>query len=156
MSKKFWELAGTLEPVETKGGGKVAQDYFGMHNEKFADQATTTARAFGSKARDFVDETERKRLNAGKLFEGFLSRQSVRHLFLYIANHSIHGVCVYVDQKTSRPPTEIEILTNKTKDRLIVDSNSFFDLLTSEPIEESIVKELCEIYEKYHILMIRD
>lgn len=155
MSKKFWKSAGTLDPVETSGGGKVAQDYFGMHNKASAEQAVTTALAYGPKGQDLVDETERKRLNVGKPFYGFIARRRVGPVFLYIANHPIHGPCAYVDQKTFRPPTEIEILVNGTKERVTIETNYFFDELSIEPMDEEAIQEVCSSYDRVHIRMIR-
>ncbi len=156
MSKKFWDLAGTVESVETSGGGKVAQDYFGMYSKTNAENAPVTAQASGRQAQTLADETERKRLNIGKMFHGFITRRRVGPVFLYIANHPIYGPCAYVDQKTSRPPTEIEILANGAKDRLTIETNSFFDNLPNEPMNEKSIQQLCDSYENMHIRMIRN
>ena len=152
MSKKFWENAGTLESVNNTGGGKVAQDYFGMHKEKSANSAKTTAYVFGERARNFADETERRRLNLGGSFQGTLVRKQLRHLSLYIAHHSKEGLCIYVDQKTSRSPEEIEIYTNNGRERKLTDRGAFFGDLSSDPISEDDIDNICRNYERKYIL----
>ena len=156
MSKKVWDSTVPLQPVETSGGGKIVQDFFGLHDTKSFEKAPVTALAAGSKAQSYVDETERQRLNLGKSFPGRLSKVKIRHLTAYIASHPDHGLCLYVDQKTSRPPSDVEIFINGAKDRLVVDTHSFFDRLTNEQVADSLITSLCSNYERKHVLMISD
>lgn len=156
MSKNVWETTVPLKPVETSGGGKIVQDFFGLQDTKSADQATITALAAGTRAQNYLDKTERHRLNFGKTFSGRLSKVNLRHLTVYIANHPDHGPCLYVDQQTSRPRSEVEIFVNGAKDRLIVDTHSFFDRLTDEPVSDSVIESLCSNYERKYVLLISE
>lgn len=156
MSKNVWDTTVPLKPVETFGGGKIVQDFFGLHDTKAAEQATITALAAGTRAQNYLDETERQGLNFGKTFSGHLVKVNLRHLTVYIANHREHGPCLYVAQKTSHPRSEVEIFVNEAKDRLIVDTHSFFDRLTDEPVSDSVIKSLCSNYERKYVLLINE
>ena len=151
MSKNVWDSTVPLQPVETSGGGKIVQDFFGLHDPKSAEQESITAFASGARAENYLDAMERQRMNFGKDFSGHLSKVNLRHLTVYIANHPDHGPCLYVDQKTSRPRSEVEIFVNGAKDRLVVDTHSFFDRLTDEPVSDSVIESLCSPYERIHV-----
>lgn len=153
MSNKLWNSIHSLKPAETSSGKKVIQDYFGLHRETNAKTAVTTAIAHGVNAQIFADESERRRLNVGKMFHGFIARRHVSPVFLYIAEHPEYGLCAYVDQNTSRPPTEIEVLINRTKDRVIIKTNSFFDQLPTKPLSAEEIESVCSDYRRNHIQM---
>ena len=68
VSKNVWDTTVPLKPVETAGGGKIVQDFFGLHDTKSAEQAPITGWATGTRAQNFLDDTERLRMNFGKAF----------------------------------------------------------------------------------------
>jgi len=41
-------------------------------------------------------------------------------------------------------------------DRLVVDTHSFFDRLTDEPVPDSVIESLCSTYERKYVLLITE
>lgn len=153
MSNKFWASAGTLKPVETEGGGKVAQDYFGLHKKDEANITKVTAHLFQDKAKKYLKEAEREQLNFGEPFNGTIEVYKIRHISIYIANHPEHGTCAFLNERTSLHPSKVEIFINAATEKLVVDRNSFFSRILTEPIQEKAAENICTNYERIYILL---
>lgn len=151
MSRHLWGTEFHLKPAETSPGTGIAQDYFGFHIEsnKTADLASQTL--YETKAEELAELTERRRLNEGKDFSGYLAKCRVGNVRLFVASHPAHGLCAYVDARTSHANNAIEILSSDTTVKRISARNDFFDNLREDEISEQEIEFVCRAFHRVHI-----
>ena len=154
MSKNIWESSVLIKPVETHGGGKIINDYSGLHKVDESNRSPITAYLHDSKAINYINKTERIKLNFGEDFDGFIRIEKIKHVNLYIAKHEEHGLCAFLNTRTSLHPSKIEILINMGTKSIIMDRNSFFEKISTETISDEDAQKICENYDRVYILLI--
>lgn len=155
MSQHLWGTVYYLKPAETSPGAGIFQDYFGFYNEDHHATTEEAKRLHGTDAEKLVEQNERKRLNEGKIFAGYIARCQVGHIHLLVAKHSVHGLCAYVDERTSHADNMIQILSADTRTKLMSTRNDFFDNLGQEKLAEKDIESVCRAYKRVHVQLDR-
>ncbi|MDP2369182.1 hypothetical protein [Rhodoferax sp.] len=155
MSRRLWGTEYHLKPAETSPGAGIVQDYFGFHIESNKTVAVDAKTLFGTEAEELVERTERRRLNEGKDFSGYLAKCRVGHVRLFVASHPVHGLCAYVDERTSHANNAIQILTGDAKFKTVSARNDFFDNLNVVKLAERDIEAVCRAYHRVHFQLDR-
>lgn len=155
MSRNLWGTEYHLKPAETSPGAGIAQDYFGFHIESNKTAAVDAKALYGTEAEDLAKLTERRRLNEGKDFSGYLAKCRVGHVRLLVARHPVHGLCAYVDERTSHANNAIEVLYGDAKIKTVSARNDFFDNLNEDELSEKDIEFVCRAFHRVHIQLNR-
>ena len=156
MSRHLWGTEYHLKPAETSPGAGIAQDYFGFHIESNKTAIVDAMTLYGSEADALAELTERRRLNEGNNFSGYLAKCRVGHARLFVASHPVHGLCAYVDERTSHANNEIEILSGDAKIKTVSARSDFFDNLNENELSEQDIEFVCRAFHRVHIQMNRN
>lgn len=145
MSKNIW---GTDpgSPIESSRGRKIIGDYFGLHKAENASTETRPNHKHGTEAQQYAEETNRRSLNGGVSFRGFLACRKVDHVTLYIGKHPTLGLSAYVDRPTSHPDGAIEIVTVESTKPVVLARNEYFSHLLEDDIPEHLIEDFCKTH----------
>lgn len=155
MANKIWEEGAVhnLKSAETSKGKMVMQDFSGLHNDKNAAPGPVENYKSGSQAQSHFDQTERRRLNDGDDFSGFLAKKLVGHVCLCVGTHPTHGITAYVYVPSSHSEKKVEVFIGDTSQTLLLSRNEFFGKLEVEPTSVQAIDEICSNFLKRHISM---
>jgi hypothetical protein len=157
VANKIWEdgAVHNLQAAETSRGKTVIEDFSGLYRDKNAEPRRIENHKSGGRAQSHVEETERRRLNEGENFSGFLARRLVGHVYLFVGTHPVHGVTTVVDVPNSHDGKKVEVLIGDTSQTLLLSRNEYFGQLEVEPVSDHDIDQICGNYHKRHIAMER-
>lgn len=141
MPKKIWDMS-VGRAVESSPGLKTNGEFSGLYRERNATAAAAVLVHRDAKAQDYVDISNRQKLNEGELFSGYLAMRRVEHVTLHIGMHPTHGLSAYVDRPTSHTGGRIEIVT-ADEQRIVLFRRDFFGKLLDAEIPESHIEAFC-------------
>jgi len=156
MSRNLWGTVYHLKPAEASPGTGISQDYFGFHVESNRTAAADAQTFHTTEAETLAELTERRRLNEGNEFSGHLANCRVGHVRLIVVNHTLHGICAYVDEMTSHANNLIEIISGDAKSRRISTRNDFFGNLSDDELSEEDIESVCRAFYRVRILLNRN
>ena len=141
MPKKIWDM-GVGRAVESSPGLKTNGEFSGLYRERNATAPATVIVRHEAQAQAHINTSNRRLLNEGELFPGFIATRRVDHVTLFIGMHPTHGLSAYADRPTSHTGGRIEIVTADGR-KIVSSRNNFFGHLLEAEIPESQIEAFC-------------